>query len=113
MKLSAILLLTPLLASAISLYNPSSSDSKALDENFPVPGDQPLFFCKDPKDYILEVHNVDLIPNPPKPGEKLVIKGNGTFHEEIEDGATVFLQVKYGLITLIKQEADMCEQLPK
>lgn len=107
------MLLAPLLASALSLYNPSSSDSHSLDENFPVPGDQPLVYCKDPKDYILEVHNVDLIPNPPRAGEKLTIKANGTFHEQIEDGATVFLQVRYGLITLIKQEADMCEQLPK
>lgn len=114
MKPPTALLLAPVLASALSISGlSSSSDSSALDANFPVPGDQPLNFCKDPKDYILEVHNVDLIPNPPVPGEKLTIKGNGTFHEEIEDGATVFLQVRYGLITLIKQEADMCEQLPK
>lgn len=111
MKLtSSLLLLAPLLASALSF---ASSSSHALEEEFPVPGEQPLFFCKDPKDYILEVHNVDLVPNPPVPGEQLKIIANGTFSEDIEDGATVFLQVKYGLITLIKQEADMCAQLPK
>jgi len=113
MKLLSTLLVTPLVAAALSIFNPSGSDVSALDDNFPVPGSQPLNFCKDPKDYILEVHNVELIPNPPVPGEKLTIKANGTFHEEIEEGATVFLQVRYGLITLIKQEADMCEQLPK
>lgn len=112
MKLiSSLLFLAPLLASALSF---GGSSSHALDEQeFPVPGDQPLLFCKDPKDYILEVHNVDLVPNPPVPGELLKIIANGTFHEDIEDGATVFLQVKYGLITLIKQEADLCAQLPK
>ncbi|KAK5075467.1 Phosphatidylglycerol/phosphatidylinositol transfer protein [Lithohypha guttulata] len=108
---SAILLLSPLLASALSF--PSSSDRKVLDDQHKVPGSQPLTFCKDPADYILDVHNVDLIPNPPVPGEKLIIRGNGTFNQEIEDGASVYLQVKYGLITLIKQDADMCEQLPK
>lgn len=113
MKLLFTLLLTPLIALAISINVPSSSDASTLDADFPVPGSQPLNFCKDPKDYILEVHNVDLVPNPPVPGEKLTIKANGTFSEEIEEGATVFLQVRYGLITLIKQNADMCEQLPK
>lgn len=112
MKLLSTLLLVPIAAS-LSLGSLSSSEESALDANFPVPGSQPLNFCTDPSDYILEVHNVDLIPNPPVPGEKLVIKANGTFHEEIADGATVFLQVRYGLITLIKTERDMCEQLPK
>ena len=46
-------------------------------------------------------------------GQKLTITGNGTFSKNIEPGATVFLQVKYGLITLIKQEADLCDNLPK
>lgn len=46
-------------------------------------------------------------------GETLTIVGNGTFSKDIEPGATVFLQVKYGLITLIKQEADLCDNLGK
>jgi hypothetical protein len=44
-------------------------------------------------------------------GETLTIVANGTFAKDIEPGATVFLQVKYGLITLIKQEADLCDNL--
>lgn len=31
--------------------------------------------------------------------------------EKVEEGAIVLLEVKYGLITLIKQEADLCEQI--
>lgn len=106
------LLAAPLLVSAISFDFPAKR-ATTLDGEFKVPGDQPLYFCKDPKDDILTVHDVQLIPNPPVPGQKLTIKANGTFSEQIDEGATVFLQVKYGLITLIKQKADMCEQLPK
>lgn len=36
-------------------------------EEFKVPGDNPLYFCADPKDYILDITKVDLDPNPPKP----------------------------------------------
>ena len=43
----------------------------------------------------------------------MTISANGTFSKRIEPGATVFLQVKYGLITLIKQEADLCDNLPQ
>jgi hypothetical protein len=43
----------------------------------------------------------------------LTVIANGTFSQDIDPGATVFLQVKYGLITLIKQEADLCDNLPK
>ena len=44
-------------------------------------------------------------------GKTLTIKATGTFARDIEPGAKVFLQVKYGLITLIKQEADLCDQI--
>lgn len=47
----------------------------------------------------------------PSRGDKLQIIANGTISEDIEAGATVFIQVKYGLITLIKQEADLCDHL--
>jgi hypothetical protein len=40
-----------------------------------------------------------------------VIKATGTFHKDVEAGAKVFIQIKYGLITLIKQEADLCDQI--
>jgi len=54
---------------------------------------------------------VDLSPNPPEAGKTLTIKAKGTLNEAIEEGAKVHLQVKYGLITLINQEADLCEQV--
>jgi hypothetical protein len=30
-----------------------------------VPGENPLEFCEDPKDYLLDITKVDLEPNPP------------------------------------------------
>lgn len=42
-------------------------------------------------------------------GKKLAITAKGTLHEKVEEGAKVNLQVKYGLITLIRQTADLCE----
>lgn len=46
-------------------------------------------------------------------GDTLKIVANGTFSEDVEEGAKVFLQVKYGLITLLKQEADLCENIKR
>ena len=37
------------------------------DEDFPVPGKNPLKFCAKPDDNILNIDHVDLDPNPPKP----------------------------------------------
>lgn len=112
MKVTALFLSILGAASAVSLFG-GSQDAMVDEDKFSVPGKNPLNFCADPKDYILTVDYVDLSPNPPVPGEKLTITGNGTFSKDIDPGATVFLQVKYGLITLIKQEADLCDNLPK
>jgi hypothetical protein len=43
-------------------------------------------------------------------GETLSISAEGYLKEDIEDGAKVHIQVKYGVITLINQETDLCEQ---
>lgn len=46
-------------------------------------------------------------------GEKLKIIANGTLAEDIGEGAKVYLQVKYGVITIIKQTADLCDNVKK
>lgn len=51
-------------ASARSLWA-GGNDQHALEEVFPVPGDNPLNFCVKPVDQILEIESVDLSPNPP------------------------------------------------
>jgi hypothetical protein len=110
MKVTTVLcsLVLAVTVSAGSAWIPSQI---SINEDFKVPGDNPLYFCSDPKDDILKIENVDLDPNPPKPGQTLTIKAKGDFKEVVEKGAKIHLQVKYGLITLINQDADLCETL--
>ncbi|ROW14550.1 hypothetical protein VPNG_03223 [Cytospora leucostoma] len=83
-----------------------------VNEDLKIPGNSPLELCpKAHDDDILTIEKVDLVPNPPKAGQDLVIKASGTLAEAVEEGAYVALQVKYGLIRLISTKADLCEQV--
>ncbi|KAF4247184.1 hypothetical protein CNMCM8980_007729 [Aspergillus fumigatiaffinis] len=103
--------LAPLSASARSISFFDSAQAPIQIESFPVKGDNPLEYCFDPSDNILQIESVDLFPNPPLPGQTLSINASGNLKKRVEQGAYVSLVVKYGLITLIKQTADLCEQL--
>ncbi|RYN36986.1 hypothetical protein AA0117_g899 [Alternaria alternata] len=111
--------LTTLLLAALSAVSVSASpswmggDQVTIQEEYKVPGDNPLYFCGDPANDLLKIEKVDLSPNPPKPGETLSIKATGDFKEEVGEGFTMHLQVKYGIITLINQNADGCETIKK
>jgi hypothetical protein len=64
--------LSTLLLAAVSAVAVSATPSwvpgqVAIQEDFKVPGDNPLYFCSDPKDNIVEIKKVDLNPNPPQP----------------------------------------------
>ncbi|KAF6224881.1 hypothetical protein HO133_010075 [Letharia lupina] len=112
MKLTTTLL--PLLLSSLATSSSLSffgSNQQVLDDDLKVPGDNPLEFCAKSDDFILTINNVDLEPNPPLPGKTLTIKAKGNFTEEVSQGAYVVLVVKYGLIRLINQQADLCEQM--
>lgn len=37
-----------------------------LTDDLKVPGNNPLYFCSDPKDNVLTIEKVDLTPNPPE-----------------------------------------------
>ena len=47
----------------------------------------------------------------PYSGKTLTIEAEGTFSEKIEEGAYALLTVKYGLIRVIYQKEDLCEQM--
>merc|ERR1712070_21576 len=93
-------------ASAGSIFG---GQAVALDDSLSVPGNNPLNHCADPKDDILDLKSVDLNPNPPKAGQVLSIVARGDLSDDVEDGAKVHLSVKYGLITIIRQTADLCD----
>lgn len=68
MKASAILLAASSAASvsAGSLFS-AGGNQALINEEFKVPGDNPLYFCSDPKNYSLKIESVELSPNPPVP----------------------------------------------
>ena len=45
-------------------------------------------------------------------GKNLTVKASGTLLKDVEAGAKLFLTVKYNSITILKEEADLCDQLP-
>lgn len=86
--------LTTLLLAALSAVSVSATpswmggDQVTIKEEWKVPGDNPLYFCGDPKDDIAQIENVDLDPNPPKPyvcprppPPKGLVDGQGGLHE--------------------------------
>ncbi|KAI5839783.1 ML domain-containing protein [Morchella snyderi] len=76
-----------------------------------VPGESPLYHCGSTSDDVLTIDKVDLVPNPPVPGQPLTIEASGTLHKSVEKGAQVEVTVKYGLITLIKETLDLCDHV--
>ncbi|KAK3113296.1 Phosphatidylglycerol/phosphatidylinositol transfer protein [Teratosphaeriaceae sp. CCFEE 6253] len=117
MKLFAVAataLLTTTAAARSSIFGSSGpAISPNADGSLSVPGDNPLQHCADPKDDVLTIDAVDLSPNPPKAGQTLSITASGKLHKDVEAGAKIHLQVKYGLITIIRQEADLCDTVAK
>ncbi|KAF2877584.1 phosphatidylglycerol/phosphatidylinositol transfer protein precursor [Massariosphaeria phaeospora] len=110
--------LTAFLLAAVSVASVTASpsfvpDQVTVKEDYKVPGDNPMYFCGDPADDIGKIEKVDLSPNPPEPGKTLTIKASGNLKEEIGEGSKIHLQVKYGLITLINQDADLCDTVKK
>jgi len=103
------LLLSALVSSrSLSLFGGQTT----LDDDLKVPGDNPLEFCQAPHDDdLFVIKHVNLKPNPPVPGQVLTIEAVGEALVDIEEGAYVILQVKYGLIRIVNTQADFCEQV--
>jgi len=77
----------------------------------PIPGDSPVVLCSDPAKDLVTIDKVDIDPNPPVAGKTLHIEASGTVKERIEEGSTLFVEVKLGYIILIKKTFDFCEQI--
>jgi len=75
----------------------------------PVPGDNPFLFCDDSAEHTVDITRVDLDPNPLVAGMPLRIKASGTVKATVLPDAAVDVTVKYGLITMLRQKFDICE----
>lgn len=67
---AALLLATPLVSAASlkSFFDPSQAPIQVdTTEDFPVTGDNPLVYCDNPANHVLQIESVDLLPNPPQP----------------------------------------------
>ncbi|KAA8908457.1 putative Phosphatidylglycerol/phosphatidylinositol transfer protein [Sphaerosporella brunnea] len=116
MKLYSLATLSLFLASSVSAGNLFQQGASLVEFITPttnvgkqVPGESPLYFCGDSSDDVATIEKVDLLPNPPIPGQTLEIEAVGTLHDAITLGAVVHITVKYGLITLLKESLDLCE----
>ncbi|EEH41748.2 phosphatidylglycerol/phosphatidylinositol transfer protein [Paracoccidioides lutzii Pb01] len=117
MQLRAVSILALLLPSlamgvpSLQLFGQPQIPFTPASQDLMVPGQNPFSFCASPETNILTIESVDLDPNPPTPGETLLINATGIFSKKVDYGSKVYLQVKYGLIRLINEEADLCEQI--
>lgn len=109
--LSTAVYLLPAFASGIAgLSWAHSTDLKTF-----IPGDSPLDTCEfpAPETDLVEITNLEISPNPPERGQNLTISATGLIKEDIIPGAYVEVEVKYGLIRLLRQTLDLCEQTEK
>ncbi|CAK5282914.1 unnamed protein product [Mycena citricolor] len=62
-----------------------------------------------PSDGII-VKSLTVSPDPPVPGQDLVVKATGVANYDIEDGAWADVVVKLGLVKLLHRRFDVCEE---
>ncbi|CAK4031836.1 Phosphatidylglycerol phosphatidylinositol transfer [Lecanosticta acicola] len=103
------ILATSVTARVTSFFSSSDVSLRDDKEALKVPGENPLVHCEDPEKDILAIKKVDLTPNPPAAGQTLTFTAAGILAEDVDEGATVHLSVKYGLIKIINQNADLCD----
>lgn len=112
MRLASLIILWVAGASAYKLGFSQKSDDVLQTT---IPGGSPVDTCQSPapEDDLIEITHLELFPNPPEKGKNLTITATGIVKEDIEVGAYALIRVKYGLITLIRMQIDLCEQTDK
>ncbi|KAI9259404.1 ML domain-containing protein [Phascolomyces articulosus] len=66
--------------------------------------------CSDDS-YILDIRDITLTPSIPVPGEDLIIEAEGKLKETVKEGAAALVHVKLGVVTLLRKEFDICQEL--
>jgi hypothetical protein len=105
MKFTSIFLIT---ASAFAAVNPAPV-TQILSSFGEYLG--PMTSCGSNAD-ILRVTKVVLAPYPIRKGQSLSVSGQGELSEDVGPGAYVELVVKAGIVPLLKQKFDLCENAP-
>ncbi|WPK25406.1 hypothetical protein PUMCH_002719 [Australozyma saopauloensis] len=77
----------------------------------PIPGNAPIVQCEALNPQILDLQEVIIDPSPPVKGQNLTFSATGYLSKDVEDGAYVEVDVRFGFIRLIHQTYDLCEQV--
>lgn len=100
-----------LAASVFAADEQSPLKSNNLPGDKPVPGNSPVAICDVTEKQLLTIDLVDLSPNPPQRGVNLTVEAIGHLFTEVEEGAYVDVDVRYGYIKLISQTYDLCSEV--
>lgn len=77
----------------------------------PIPGDSPIQMCDLTIPQSLDIHNIDLTPNPPMRDSNLTIRASGWLAVPVEEDSYVDIEVRLGYIKLLTQRFDLCDLL--
>ncbi|KAF3903839.1 hypothetical protein AA313_de0209470 [Arthrobotrys entomopaga] len=112
-------LVTAASASALSInLVPGRSDQSPIISPFTVPtipGGSPIKYCVepryDPANDLVDIERISIDPNPPVAGKSLHLEVSGEVKKRIDEGAYLAVEVKLGVIRLIKKTFDFCDLL--
>lgn len=90
--------------------SPQIINTFPLPDDKPVPGNAPIINCEASHHQVLDLQSVVIDPNPPAKGQNLTFSAVGFLSKDVEDGAYVDVDVRYGFIRLIHQTYDLCEE---
>ncbi|CDS07375.1 hypothetical protein LRAMOSA01324 [Lichtheimia ramosa] len=108
-------LLTPVLLAVLATLSSAATISPQLyiqSNSAQTTSTDLIQVCGDASD-LLTVKDITLHPDPPLKGETLTIDFKGELKEEVPEGTTVLVQVKYGVVQLLKKTFDFCQEVKK
>ncbi|KAI9321566.1 hypothetical protein BX666DRAFT_2148901 [Dichotomocladium elegans] len=71
------------------------------------------FVSEGTDNYILDIKDIILTPEQPVPGKELMIQAVGYLKEPVKFGATAHVLVKLGVVQIMSQNVDICQELEK
>lgn len=97
----------------LAVHHGDSTSNLPNPDEKPIPGNSPIIQCDALSVQLLKVDKVVIDPNPPAKGQNLTFVASGYLSKDIEDGAYVDVDVRYGFIRLIHQTFNLCEEVEK